>query len=72
MVSLLIVRETLWVRLVLPGAVVKFGHQGLQFAFVDFVVLVESSVMVMYQINVDLLSTNLLLHIVMRLIHVHP
>ena len=70
MVFWLIVSETLWVPLVLRGAVVKISCQWLQFGFADFVVSVESSVMVMYQVNVDLLSTILLLHIVERLIQV--
>ena len=41
------------------------------FAFVDFVVLGESSVMVMYQIVVHLLSANRLKQIEVRLIHVN-
>ena len=64
--------ETLWVRPVLPGAVVKHGRQWLLFAFVGFVVPAENLVMLMYQVNVDSLSTNLSMHIVVRLIHVHP
>ena len=55
-----------------PGVVVKFGRQCLQFAFVDFAVTAESSVMVMYQLNVELMSTNLIMHLPMPLIHVHP
>ena len=64
--------ETLLVSLVLGGAVVSFGRQWLRFAFDDFVVLFESSVMVVYLVNSDLLSTNLLLQINVRLIHVNP
>ena len=56
----------------LPGAVVKFGRRRLLFAFVDFVVSAESLVKLMYQVNVGSLSTNLSMHIVVRLIHVHP
>ena len=56
----------------LPEAVVRFGRQWLPFAFVGFVVSAESLVMLMYQVNMDLLSTNPSLHIVVRLIHVHP
>ena len=55
----------------LPVVVVKFGRQRLHFSCVNFIVSAGNLVMVMYQVNVDLLSTNLLLHIVMRLIHVH-
>ena len=72
MASLLIVGETLWVHLVLPGAVVKFGRQWLQNAFVGFVVSTESSVLMMYLLNVNFLSTNLAMHIVISLIRVHP
>ena len=72
MASLLRARKSLWLRLVLPGAVVKFGPQGLLFAFVGFVVSAESLVMLMYQANVDSLSTNLSMHNVKRMIHVHP
>ena len=72
MANLLRAGETLSVRLVLPGAVVKFGRQWLLIAFVGFVVSAESLVMLMYQVNVDWLSTNLSMHIAVRLIHVHP
>ena len=72
MVSLLIVGESLWVCLGLPGIVEKFFHQWLMFALDDFVVLAESSVVMMYQVNLDLLSTNLLMHIEVRLIFVIP
>ena len=71
MAILLTVGETLRVRLVLLGAVVKFGRQGLHFVFVELMVSTEKSVPVMYQVSVDLLSTSLLMHIVVRLIHVH-
>ena len=37
-----------------------------------FVVSTESLVMLMYQVNVGSLSTNVSMHIVVRLIHVHP
>ena len=50
---------------------VTFGCQGLHF-FVGSVISAENSVMTMYQVNVDLLSTTLSMHIVVRLIHVHP
>ena len=66
------VEETLWVRLLLPGAVVKFSLQQLRLASEYFVVLTESSMMVIYQVNVDLLSTNIFMRIEMRLIHVNP
>ena len=56
----------------IPGAVVKIGRQGLLFAFVCFVVSAEGLVMLMYQVNMDLLSTNPSLQIVVHLIHVHP
>ena len=56
----------------LPGAVVNFGRLGLVFGFVGFMVSAESSVMLMYQVNVDSLSKDLSRHIVVRLIHVHP
>ena len=72
MANLLRAGETLCVRLVLLRAVVKFRRQRLLFAFVDFVVSAESLVMLMYQVNVDSLSTNLSMHVVVRLIHVHP
>ena len=64
--------ETLWVKLVLPGVVVKFGRQWLLFAFVGFVVSAESLVMLINQVNLDSLSTNLSVHIVVHLIHVRP
>ena len=72
MAGLLIAGEILWVRLVLPGAVVNFGRHWLLFAFVGFAVSAESLVLLMYQVNVDLLSTNLSNHKVVRRIHVHP
>ena len=72
MANLLEAGETLWFRLVLPGAVVKFGRQWLLFAFVGSLVSAESLVMLMYQIDLDSLSTNLSMQIVVRLIHVHP
>ena len=56
----------------LPGVVVKFDRQGLYFAFVGFVVSAESWVMTKCQVNLNLLSTNLSMHIVVRLLHVHP
>ena len=62
MANLLKAGETLSVRLVLPGAVVKFGRQWLLFAFVDFVVSAESLVMLKNQVNVGSLSTNLSMH----------
>ena len=71
-VSLLIVGETFWVCLVLPGAVVKIGHQWLLFAFVGFVVSTESLVKLMYQVKLDLQFTNLSMLIVVRLTHVPP
>ena len=72
MANLLRAGDTLWVRLALSGAVVKFGRRWLVFAFVGFVVSMESLVTVMYQVIVDWLSINLSLRIVVRLIHVHP
>ena len=44
----------------------------MRFAFVDLVVSAEKSVMVMYHLIVDFLSTNLSMHIVVRPIRVHP
>ena len=72
MANLLIAGETFWIRLVLPGPLVKFGRQWLVVAFVGFVVSAESSVMLMYRVNVGSLSRNLSMHILVRLIHVHP
>ena len=72
MASLLIVGESLWVCLGLPGFVVQFFHQWLRFAFDDFVVSAESSVVMMYKVNLDLLSTSLLMHIEVRLKYVNP
>ena len=72
MASLLRAGETLWVRLVLRGAVVKISRRWLLFAFVDCVVSTDSLVMLMYQANVGSLSTNLSMQVVVRLIHVHP
>ena len=43
----------------LPGVVVNFDHQSLHFAFVGSLVSVESSVMMMYLVKVDVMSTNL-------------
>ena len=56
----------------LPGTAVKFGRQWLHCALANFVLLAESSVMVMFQENVDLLSTNPIMHIDVRLINVNP
>ena len=57
--SYLILEETLWVRLVLSGVVVKFGRQQLDLAFLGFVVSAESLIMMMCQVIVVLLSTDL-------------
>ena len=57
LVNLLIVGETLSLRLLIPGAVKNLGCQGLQHAFRDFVVCEETQVVAMYQVIVGLLST---------------
>ena len=49
----------------------KVGRYWLLSAFVGLVALAENSVILMYQVNVGLLSTNLLMLIVVHLIHVH-
>ena len=63
MVSLMMVGETLWVRLVLPGAVEKFGRQWLYFEFSCFVVLEGKKIVVMFLLVVDSLSTGQLVQI---------
>ena len=71
-VYLLIVEKTLWVRLVLPGVLVKFVCHWLRLASDNFVFLFENSVMVMCQVAVDLLSTTRLMHFGVHLIRVSP
>ena len=51
---------------------VKTGRKRLQIDSADLVVLAESSIKVMHQVFVNLLSTNLVMHTVVRLIHVRP
>ena len=70
MVGLLIVGITSWVRLVLPGAVVKFGRQWPNFAVGGFMVYGKNHEVVLYQVIVGLLSTSQLMRMELHLIHV--